>query len=265
MFKILFMLIIIITPYPALSALRYGTNMECFLNTKGNNSYWYCGGGQTSCAKNKMNKNDNRTYYTNGQAHTFGDPAKIYVCCGATDSSQGVFKEIHNVDGIKWENTGNGNTAYYTKTLTIDLPGGGKCTYTAKFNGCGTELTKPCTEPANCTDGYILRNGVCIEPCPNGSDFESTTSNKCIECPTTMYQGSTIEEDTSYCLKCDADNQFFDKKTDKCIDKNSMEKVSRQTMAKCFMCSNNENFKECVACVEKDTCTTDIKTNCALK
>ena len=264
MFKILFMLIFITVPYPALSALKYGVRMECFLDTEGNNSYWYCGGGQTSCAKNKMNKNDNRTYYSNGEAHTFNN--KTYVCCNATDTSEGVFKEIKNDsgNGITWQNTSNGSTAYYTKTVVKDLPGGGKCTYTAKFNGCGKELTKPCTEPTNCTDGYIMRNKVCVKPCPMGTDFESTTSNKCVECPTTVYQGSVNAAETSYCLKCDKDKQFLDKENDKCIDKKDMNKVSRQTMAKCFMCDNNEDFKQCVACVDGNTCSDDIKKSCNL-
>lgn len=266
MFKILFMLIFIILPYPALSKLRYGTDMECFLDTKGNNSYWYCGGGQTSCAKNKMNKNDNRTYYSNGQAHSFGDPKKNYVCCNATESSPGVFKEIKNDStmGITWKNFHDGNIAYYTKTVVVNLPGGGKCTYSAKIDGCGREITSPCTEPTNCTDGYVLRNGVCVEPCSDGLDWESLTSNKCVECPTTMYQGSVNTEQTSYCLKCDQDNQFFDKQNDKCIDKKDMNQVGRQTMAKCFMCNNNEDFKECVKCVDTETCSTDIKTSCSL-
>jgi hypothetical protein len=246
--------------------------MECFLDTKGNDTYWYCGGGQTSCAKVGMHTDDNRTYYSNGQAVNFNN--KNYVCCNATDSSEGVFKEIIDTDETKWKNTTTGSIAYYEKTVTVKLPNG-TCTYQARYDGCGNEIkTEACTEATDCKDGYIKRNGKCVEPCPDGSDFESVSSNKCIECPTTMYQGSTIETITtednnqvsySYCKKCDADNQFFNKTTDQCIEKNSLEQVSRQAMAKCFMCGNNKNFKECVACVEKDTCTTDIKTNCALK
>ena len=236
----------------AYGGLRYGYSMECFLDTKGNNSYWFCGDGQTSCANNKINKNDNRTFYSNGQAHTFNN--KTYVCCGVTSSNYGKFVEITDTDDKKWENKENGEIAYYQKTITIDLDGGGKCTYEARFNGCGEEITTPCTNPTNCTDGLIQRNNVCIEPCAEGFTFESAKSNKCIKCPTTPHSGPTTVKDESgkitdtYCLKCDADTEIFDKETDTCIKKSEMIVISPEIMAKCGLCDNNETVKKCIKC-----------------
>jgi hypothetical protein len=276
--KILLASVFIMIACPAWSRLKYGSSMECFLDTQGNDQYWYCGGGQTSCAGVNMWANDIRTYYSNGQAKTFD--GKLYVCCGVTGSSYGKFVRIQNVDGKTWENTENGATAYYKKIVTVDLEGGGKCTYEARYDGCGNELTKKCSKPTSCSDGLIFRNGKCVEPCAEGSEFESVTSNNCVACETTMYQGPAtmtadqitealtsakifeqddvdkekIEEfaeaqaDQPYCLKCNKDTQFYDKETKECINKSDMIKATAQEMAQCGLCVNNLVMTDCIEC-----------------
>ena len=271
--------VFIIITCPSWGALKYGSSMECFLNTSGNNQYWYCGGGQTSCAGNKMSKKNLRTYYSNGQAHTFNE--KTYVCCGVTSSNYGKFIEINDVDDKKWKNKDDGSTAYYEKTITVNLNGGGKCTYGAQFNGCGEEITTPCTTPTDCTDGLIKRNGVCVKPCPDGSAFESPKSNACIKCDTTEYQGQkkADQKDDSttsyYCVKCDSETQLWDKEAKECVTKSDPDKVTHITpnaMSKCGLCDNNTVFTDCVKCyskavdnTDKDNCKNEYETQCFLQ
>ena len=299
--KILLASVFIMIACPAWSTLKYGTSMECFLDDDGNDKYWYCGGGQTSCAGVGMWAKNKRTYYSNGQAHTFD--SKTYVCCGVTGSSYGKFVQIQNIDGKSWQNTGDGATAYYKKTVTVDLEDGGKCTYEARYDGCGNELTKKCSKPTNCSDGLIFRNGKCVEPCAEGSEFESVTSNKCVACETTMYQGpatmtknpiktalkaakifdqvdvdetkidvfATAQADQPYCLKCDKSTEFYDKEKKECIKKANMIKATAQEMAQCGLCVNNLVMTDCIKCFasigEKDgvtfeDCQEDFEDDC---
>jgi hypothetical protein len=218
-----------------------------------------------------MDKDDNRTYHMDGQYLEFD--SKSWVCCGGTQGDWGKYLEIKdlNDDGngneIKWQNKTNGAIAYYKKTVTVTLDGGGKCTYEARFNGCGAEITKPCTNPDGCADGYVLRNKTCVTPCEDGYDFESKTSNKCVECPTTPYQGSVIEGDITYCKKCNKNTEFMDINTSSCVNKSNFKSINHAALAKCAFCENNETAKDCVKCFANgsDNCEDQYSQKCLLR
>ena len=291
MHRFLFVLLLVLLTLPSLAYThRYGNNMECLhINKGGTDEYYFCGAQYHSCAGDKANGYDDRVVYTSGVYINFD--YKHWVCCGGTDSAPGVFKQLNGPgggentlddteDGLKWQNVGKGKIPYIEKTVTVDIEGGGQCTYEARFDACGTELTKPCTEPTGCTDGLVLRNGVCTEPCVGDTDFESKTSNKCVECSTTLYQGSafvTVDNDTeetgivssikkkadgtveskkyangSYCLKCNKNTHFFDGVTNQCVEKKELKNVDHVAMAKCGMCNNKESFEKCIRCFSGD-------------
>lgn len=241
-----------------------------FLTQKGNDTYWYCGGNQSSCANVGMDKDDNRTYHMDGQYVNFD--SKKWVCCGGTQDGWGKYLELKKYEDdadkkeIEWKNTANGAIAYYEKLVSVTLEGGGKCTYKARINGCGKELTKPCTEATKCTDGYVLRNKTCVPPCEDGYDFESTTSNKCVECPTTLYQGSVVEGGTTYCKKCNKNTQFMDVTQNKCVSKSEYESIGHAVLAKCALCENNETAIKCVKCFSSDdeNCKSSFSKSCLI-
>ena len=227
----------------------------------------WCGDAKEKCDGTKA-KRRKQTFVNDGAlwsvSHDRNGNYVWYACC------DGQFK---TVDTNKYSTTGGDlSEPTLTESKTITLDGGGKCTYQATYNACGTETTAPCTAPTACTDGLILRNNISIEPCPAGSAFESTTSNKCIECPITLYSGPKNVKDSNgkitdtYCLKCDEDTEFFNKKTDNCILKSNMTIVSNQTMAKCGLCDDNETVKKCIKCFAsvgeyKDQTETTCKTH----
>ena len=232
----------------------------------------WCGGAKEKCDGTKA-KRRKQTFVNDGAlwsvSHDRNGNYVWYACC------DGQFKIIDAK--IESKNRKDLEAPTYTESKTITLDGGGKCTYKATYNACGTETTAPCTAPTDCTDGLILRNGVCIEPCPAGSEFESKESNKCIECPTTLYSGPRNDKTDdgkitdTYCLKCDEDTEFFDKKTDECILKSSTTIVSNQTMAKCGLCDDNETVKKCIQCfagvgyytgTTETECKTTFEDNC---
>ncbi len=209
----------------------------------------WCGGAKEKCDGTKA-KRRKQTFVNDGAlwsvSHDRNGNYVWYACC------DGQFKIIDAK--IESKDRKDLEAPTYTESKTITLDSGGTCTYQAKYNACGTEITAPCTSPTDCTDGLIKRNKICIEPCPAGSAFESTTSNKCIECPTTLYSGPTTVKDNSgkitdtYCLKCDEDTEIFDKETDTCIKKSEMIVISPEIMAKCGLCDNNETVKKCIKC-----------------
>ena len=96
----------------------------------------------------------------------------------------------------------------------------------------------------------------CENPCTSvgigtcgAHNCASKTSNECIECETTAYQG--IDHTTNECVRCDEATQFFDKITKKCISKTSLNRIDGDAMKKCYGCPNNETFKECAILFSK--------------
>jgi hypothetical protein len=266
---------------------RMGTSGECFVKyVDAHRVFRYCGGGQSSCAGKKQRSRADAKTFTTGMIfkNDSSSPEQWWVCCNATASSQGIYKSF---DTTKFKtDKGDGSIPTYSETITVDLEGGGRCSFKQTYDACGNTFNKACTEPTSCSDGLILRNGKCVEPCAEGSEFESVTTNKCVACETTMYQGpatmtadqitealtsakifitrggeqdgqvdktktteaATAQADQPYCKKCNKDTQFYDKETKECINKSDMIKATAQEMAQCGLCVNNLVMTECIKC-----------------
>ncbi len=231
--KFLYIFIVFaVTASPAMARvkLRAGDNNRCFINVSGINHFWYCGSQSSDCAGKKLRKYHDRTYQYHGDEFT--SEGRHFWCCNGTKDAAGKYVE---------------SSAPFSKSeiITVDL-GNGTCTYERITNVCGEVIDNPCTEPTKCTDGTILRNDSCVTPCDGNTAFESTTSNKCIECETTRYQGiSKNSSGSNICIKCDSGTQFFDTKTQNCVSKDTFNRITKEAMEKCYGCPNNVLFKEC--------------------
>lgn len=265
-------------------ALTRGSSGACYVINRiwpDTDSFYYCGHQSNGCAGVVENRRDTPHWYNNKGSFSRDD--KTYYCCGGTSSSKGLW-----TIGSAWY-TGS---AFTTKK---DLGGGKTCNQTKRKTICGTEeVTADCNEPDGCTAGLIFRKvssasgtasgatstGVCVAPCAPGTAFESDVSTKCIECPTTNYQGISGEN----CVKCDAATQFFvydksstgDKRTGRCISKNDTSKVSSysktdlqygrgQTVNTTTVKATDEDESKRMACwvysdaIEYKTCVTGEK------
>ena len=178
--------------------------------------------------------------YDHQDTRTTKNHSRKFWCCNPNNDVKGIWKE-----GDSW---------YTTDTIeTKELPNG-SCQYRKLINICGIDETVECTVPDECNPGTILRNNACVAPCDGTTAYASKTSNECIECETTAYQG--IDHTTNECVRCDEATQFFDKITKKCISKTSLSKTSLNrldatAMKACYGCPNNELFKECAILFSK--------------
>ncbi len=198
---------------------------ECYIDTSGINTFWFCGNQSTSCAGKGMRKYMKRHWYYHGES--FYKDGTTYWCCNGTQSNSGRF-----VEGAAWE-----KSEIVTKQLE-----NGTCNYEKKTNVCG-EVSGDCTVPDQCNKGSIMRNNECVVLCSGAYAFENDVSNECIPCETTQYQGISS---SGVCTRCDPGTQFFDKTSKKCIEKNSLETYSKTVMKKCFACPNTDVFKTCI-------------------
>lgn len=279
--KFLLASLVVFVTHSVYAGWTYGTSNECIWSYNANKArreFRYCGGGQSSCAGTKQRKLANVELLTHGMI--WHENGSWHVCCNGTSTSQGTFEFLDTKKFLPTD--GQRSIPTIKETITVDLEGGGRCTYEQKYDACGKTYNKVCTEPTSCTDGLILRNGKCIEPCAEGSEFESVTSNSCVECDTTMYQGparkteeeikadlktanifvksdgtfdetktnnaAAAQKDQYYCLKCDKDTEFYDKEGNKCIKKSGMLKGTAQEMSQCGLCVNNLIMADCIKC-----------------
>ncbi len=269
-------------PHAAISSdsLIHDDEFSCYVKT---NSVWdaiasfftsdtgrvfhFCGkpaktnnnGKKGKCADKKKRNKDSEKIYISGQY--FEADGMIYQCCNGTQDKTGKFVY--------------GAAISATEVKTKELPFGGKCNYTVTTDLCGTETKTDCNIPETCTDGTILRNGKCITPpididnpqnkdadgneCKDGTyarngecvpghisgntAYESSLSNKVIVCPTTDTQG--IDKNLT-CIKCDFQNQRWNRKTKTCIDFVDMKKYSKESLKKCWECPSIIDFETCV-------------------
>jgi len=224
---------------------QIGHNQECFIDTYGNDAYWFCGKQTESCNSIKAAKNDkkvdmrhgdvlNETRLHNGETDIDKDDISWlnWVCCGGTDSAEGRFKAP--------------STSQRDKEVN-----GGTCKQT--IDQCG-DVTQDCSEPTDCPEGTqerIIKNnfteaGVkhCAPVCPATQGYENETSNTCVPCETTLSQGV---DGKGVCRKCDASTQFFRAPTAnddggcKSLE-DASNKYSTAQMQLCWKCANDSGM-----------------------
>lgn len=202
---------------------------SCMVEKKNGKRFYFCGKQQDKCAGYKMRKGHDRDMILHGKSFTSKNNSSLkYWCCGGTPTESG-----HFVKGNSWWATET------VETITLES---GTCNYKKRVNICGEEESVPCTKPDKCNSGKILRNGECITPCDEDQAYQNPSSNTCVECATTNYQGI---DKNNICVKCDKDNEFFNRETKKCISKKEMKQYPHDVMKKCWACSP-ETFPECV-------------------
>ncbi len=242
--KISLLLLIALYCGPAFAAEEgFNSAMECYLDTDGTKDFYFCGNQSMSCKGKKAKGHHNKHQYYHGDSMHDNDIGTAW-CCHGTGSQSGRF-----VLGDKWETE---------EIITVQLENS-TCTYIKRTNVCGDVTDDPCTKATNCKAGYIIRNGECVPPCISYPDaFNGLYSNECIKCETTQYQGRRMEtiadkldpespDPLMYiCIQCDSATEFWDNQQKKCIKKSSLTQIPKTVLAKCFGCSNNEDFKECV-------------------
>lgn len=252
--KYIFLIILSATCCDAIAAWgpKFGSGDSCIVERKDGRKFYFCGKSQSSCAGKNVNKFSTQKTYKHQDSFTSKyDSGRKFFCCNPDNADRGVWKE-----GSSWYTT---NT-----TATKELENGnGTCNYTKRINICGDDESTDCTAPDKCNPGTTLRNGACVAPCANNTAFESATSNTCIACETTAYQG--INHDTNLCIKCDPDTQFFDTQTKKCVSKTSMTRITSAAMKKCYGCPNNVLFKDCAILFSKNNPRNEAKYNDIVK
>lgn len=224
--------------------LKHATDNSCYYisgygkKSTGNNwAYYFCGVSATKCNGKKHKGHDMMKIQYNGDKFSWS--GRTFWCCNDKPGTAGHYEE-----GTKWI------VKEETKTKTVD---NGTCNQKIQTTICGDVITVDCDSPGKCDAGYVMRNGVCATECPDGQAYESLTSNKCIDCETTNYQGiQTIGTNGhKVCKKCENNAKFFDPKTQTCIDKNKLTQVPKWAMKKCFACPSTETFKQCVQIVQR--------------
>ena len=208
-----------------------GYDVECYLDTDGNNEYWFCGAQKQSCHGHKKEKKNKATWNYHGDSFTHN--SRTFWCCGGTGSSTGRYYE-----GKDW--------IAKREPITISVEGG-KCTWERQTNICG-EVINPngqCTEPTGeCTQGYVSRGGKCIKACQSGYAFDSEKSYNCVPCETTKTRGIVGD----LCVTCSL-NQLFDKDTLSCIPSSSILKISALAHDTCWLCDSPSTLSKCLKLV----------------
>lgn len=208
---------------------------ECYVDTPGNDWYWFCGNQSKSCGGNAACCNNQINWLYHGEYFEWtkhGGEGK-YWCCNGTGEHSGQF-----VHGSSWITK--------TETVTETLPEG-KCTWIRKTNICG-QIDNPndkCTEATGqCSQGFVSHNGKCVKSCEEGQAFESATSNSCVSCEPSPTQG--VKQ--GICIKCAA-NQFYNINQQKCVDRSTMVQVSNGAHDDCWMCSTPGALYNCMKTV----------------
>ncbi len=219
------------------------SNVECYVDTEGNDWFWFCGKQSQSCGGNSVAKKNQVTWLYHGQKFNWtkrGGKGN-YWCCGGTGSGSGRFYQ-----GEKWLTK--------SETVTETLPNG-KCTWIRNTNICG-QIDNPddkCTEATGeCTTGFISHNGKCVAACADGQAFASATSSACVDCTPSSTQGIR----KNVCIKCEA-NQFFDKTTLSCIARSSKLQVSVQAFNDCWMCVTPGAMYNCMKTISNSGTLSD--------
>ena len=207
----------------------------------GRDHYHFCGAHETRCNGDwaETGELQNTTHwYNNGQSATL-DKTRYWCCGGQVTTSTKNLKKKDRVGGTpgKWVAGTDWIVKSEPKTITV---AGGTCTYVETTDICGnvsgkekcegTSLTK---DTVTCPSGQYYRAGSCATLCQSGYAYESTTSNRCVECPETSTQGIVSDEGSTgnevpspehrVCRKCNASTSLFDPKTKQCIAKTDVQ------------------------------------------
>lgn len=236
--RFLYIAIISVLPLQSFASTDYliSSNKDCLaIDRPGNNNdVYFCGHtNNTSCAGVKHGNTKHEIMY----GHSTNFNGATYWCCDTGSGGLGKFVSGDNYD--------------ISETLTIDLDGGGNCTYTRSKTICDSDWTndKPCTKPECPKTGDIFRNGECVAPCVAPAVFASLTSNVCTEdCETTNFQGKGLDKDFNpTCLHCDSATEIWIKSKKGCVNKiDGMKTYNTADMKKCWRCDSFENFKKCL-------------------
>ncbi|MBD5391632.1 hypothetical protein HDR66_02390 [bacterium] len=234
--------------------------------------FYYCTkdeGKRSKCDDITCNKDDKAWQYSNDkQTHEIS--GSYYYCCIDADKTDGKFVKVDSEDSPYFlaDDSQQIKDKGLTKNEIIkqkELGNGQTCNEIWKYSVCGDEpiLAQGCFEANDCEFGYIMRKQSdgkmkCVQPCGDDQVFESAVSDNCITCPSTQYQGvvypnqkykqngTTAEEkseftDTAnllgYCVKCDPDTSFFNKKTKQCVSKETFKQKGKEAMKKCWPCA----------------------------
>lgn len=245
---------------------KHGADNSCWYETEykagghgsGNWAYYFCGKTTWDYCDNKECKgHDTCIKQVHGDSFTFKggkNPSQhtaslnTYWCCNGTKDARGVY-----VPGKDW---------IVDSRIEVVPVGNGTCNQLVQIDICGEEHRTPeeCTvpDPEQCNEGTIFRNGECAVVCTGNQFFESLTSNKCITCEPTKYQGVvTRSEDVAVdgkkvhmtyqtCLKCDEGSELFDRDKQTCVAKTDIAQYSKVEMKECWKCSSSATRKLCL-------------------
>lgn len=207
---------------------KMGPSQACFYDSNpghGKWHYYYCGDQARGCAGKKGQSGGDKHYMIyHGNYFNFQTGSRErYYCCGGTMSGMGKF-----VRADSW--------IVESKTEEKKLTNGTCRTVTEK-DACGEEYFTDCDTPDTCESGYFLRNKACITACSGVDEvFESDTSNRCVTCETTNYQGISGSGINAFCRRCDESTEFFDRITKRCVKKSSLAMLAKTAVASCWRC-----------------------------
>jgi len=210
-------------------------------------SYYFCGAHEIRCnndwAEDVEIKNGYVKWFQNGEFQSLNN--EIYWCCdGKITSSTANLKKKDKVSGTagKWVKGENFYITRETKTKNIS---GGTCTYVETTDICGNVTTteQECKTQAaanvQCPDGQYFRtsSNSCAKLCDVGYAYESSTSNRCVECEETAYQGivsdtgvyvngDAVDPTHAVCRRCNTATSIFDAATRTCVGKPQLTALS---------------------------------------
>ncbi|MDE6481486.1 MAG: hypothetical protein K2L25_01545 [Alphaproteobacteria bacterium] len=211
---------------------KHGPRNECWRDSEYDDhwAYYYCGAQTNKCDGKQSKGHDTVFWQYHGDHFIFQtSPHDTYWCCGGTTESEGKY-----VKSRHW--------IVNTETERMSVAGG-TCNKLIQTDACGGQHIIECTEPDTCAQGLTLRNRECIKPCGENEAFESPSSNTCVSCEASLYQGLSM--DRQVCIKCDPYTEFFNRETKKCIKKSSLQQYEKDTMRECWRCPKSV-YADCV-------------------
>ncbi len=166
-----------------------------------------------------------------------------FVCCnGNLTGTPGYWVEVTNTQNA--HPTWGMYRAEENRPVTDGCPSGQyKVVYK---NVCGGETVV--SECSSCPAGQQMRNGTCAPICPDGQAYESTSSNKCVDCAQTTNRG--VKKDGT-CVSCST-TQFYSPARQDCVNFADMIQVSSLAHDACWLCASPGAMLKCMIDVVKN-------------